>query len=117
MLQPDDLCTKAQVPVLEVLQWKHPELRDPPSLGEVGGAFDPYVLGCPAAVPIVVTEDVVETVATHLSGSVGPGGTDAIDLRNWLLRFGQASERLRFELASWTNWLANSNLFQLPMIV
>jgi hypothetical protein len=41
----------------------------------------------------------VDDVASGLSGGAGPGGTDAVDLKNWLLRFGSESEFLRDALA------------------
>jgi hypothetical protein len=108
VLNPDDNCTKAGRPVLEILREKHPELREPPAVGEKTGAFEPYD-SVPTAVPVVITADVVETVAGKLSGAAGPGGVDAVDLRNWLLRFGKESEALREEMAQWANWLAVSN--------
>ena len=40
--QPDELCSKAGRPVWQVLQEKHPALRDPSSVGEADGAFEPY---------------------------------------------------------------------------
>ncbi|KAI2510249.1 hypothetical protein MHU86_4127 [Fragilaria crotonensis] len=82
--QPDDLCTKSGRPVWQVLQEKHPALRDP-------------------------TSDDVEAISPRLAGAAGPGGTDAVDLANWLLRFGRESEALREEMAAWTNWLANTS--------
>jgi hypothetical protein len=108
VLDADGVCSKSGRPVLEVLQAKHPELRDPTELGRADGAFEPYAK-TPAAVPADIGGDQVAEVAARLSGAAGPGGTDAVDLRNWLLRFGTASEGLRNELASWTSWLANSN--------
>ena len=44
----------------------------------------------------------------NLLSAAVPGGTDAVDLANWLLRFGRESEALREEMAAWTNWLANT---------
>ena len=108
VLQPDDLCSKAGRPVLDVLQEKHPELREPPSVGTIDGAFEPYP-DRPTPIPVDVTAEDVESVSSRLSGAAGPGGTDAVDLRNWLLRFGKESEALRLEMAAWTNWLANTH--------
>lgn len=108
VLSPDDVCTKIGIPVLEALRAKHPPLRDPASVGSEGGAFEPYDRA-PTPVPFVVTADVVEDVASRLSGSAGPGGTDAVKLRNWLLRYGGSSAALRSELAALTTWIANSN--------
>jgi hypothetical protein len=53
--------------------------------------------------------DVVKDVASRLSGGAGPGGTDAIDLKNWLLRFGAESKSLRDSLAGLAKWLANEH--------
>ena len=53
--------------------------------------------------------DTIEKVATKLSGAGGPSGTDAVDLRNWLLRFGTESEGLRQVLAELTSWIANNH--------
>ena len=108
VLGPNDVCTKTGVPVLEALRAKHPPLRDPTSVGLEGGAFEPYDRA-PTQVPVVVTADVVEDVASRLSGSSGPSGTDAVELRNWLLRYGGSSAALRSELAALTTWIANSN--------
>ena len=108
VLQLDDLCSKAGRPVLAILQEKHPELRDPPTVGLPDGAFEPYP-SCPTPIPVLVTAEDVEAIAPRLSGAAGPGGTDAVDLRNWLLRFGRESEAFRMEMAAWTNWLANTH--------
>ena len=106
--QPDDLCSKAGRPVWQVLQEKHPALRDPTSTGDAEGAFEPYP-DLPAPVPVCVSQDDVEAISSRLTGAAGPGGTDAVDLANWLLRFGRESEALREEMAAWTNWLANTS--------
>ena len=110
VLQPDDACTKTGQPVLEVLRGKHPPMRDPaPDLEDPDrGSFEPYP-SLPEPVPVEITGDVVEKVASKLSGAAGPGGTDAIDLRNWLLRHGAESEFLRNSLASIAEWLANES--------
>ena len=92
-LQPDDLCSKAGRPVFEVLEDKHPPLRDPQSVGEQDGAFEPYTQA-PLSIPVLITAEFVEKVASRISGAAGPGGVDAVDLQNWLLRFGKESEAL-----------------------
>ncbi len=101
VLRPDDLCTKTGRPVLEVLQEKHPELRDPPILeGEdSSGVFKTYEGGAPAVIPVTITETMVEKVASQLSGAARLGRTDAVNLRNWLLRFGAESKAFREEMA------------------
>jgi len=109
VLQPDDKCTKTGRPVVDVLREKHPKMREPPSIGGTTGAFEQYRDGPPTTVPVIVTSETVELVAAKLSGAAGLGGTDAVDLRNWLLRFGAESAALREELANWCNWLANTS--------
>jgi hypothetical protein len=93
--------------VWQVLQEKHPALCDPVSVGDGDGAFEPYP-DHPAPILVCITQDDVEAVSSCLSGAAGPGGTDAVELSNWLLRFGRESEALREEMAAWTNWLANT---------
>lgn len=107
VLQPDDTCAKTDRPVLEVLKTKHPPLRDPPTDPD-SGVFEPYP-ETPDLPPLVITADHVEAVASHLSGAAGPGGTDAVDLRNWLLRYHGNSAALRAEMAALTTWIAASN--------
>ena len=53
----------------------------------------------PETVPLDFTEDAVMWVASKLSGAVGALGAEVIELRNWLLRFGYASELLRVVVA------------------
>ena len=47
-------------------------------------------------------------VASNLSGAVGALGVEAIELRNWLLCFGCASEELRVGVARLDDWMTNS---------
>ena len=82
--------------VLDVLREKHPAMRDPDLTGPNPGAFEPYA-STPDAMPLNITATDVEKVASKLSGSAGPSGVDAVDLRKWLLRFGAESEALRAE--------------------
>ena len=98
VLNPDGLCSKAGIPVSDVLRQKHPPLRDP-VLDVEGGAFEAYLDGAPTPIPLVITAEVVERIAANLSGAAGPGEVDAVDLRNWLLRFGVESQALREEMA------------------
>jgi len=110
VLRPDDKCMKTGRPVLEVLQEKHPKLRDPPlDTDDENGAFETYEEGAPAIVPVDITANTIESIATKLSGGAGLGGMDAVDLRNWLLRYGAESQALREEMAQWTMWLANES--------
>jgi hypothetical protein len=61
----------------------------------------------PDFVDLDITEDVVEQVARRLSGSAGPGGSDAQAIQHWLLRFGGASGELRRAVAGLVEWMAN----------
>ena len=108
VIDPDGECTKAGRPVTQVLEEKHPDMREPDLTDPEGGAFEPYK-ETPFAVPLVVSEEMVEKVASRMGGGAGPGGADAVHLQNWLLRFGAESERLRLEVAEWVEWLANSH--------
>ena len=49
----------------------------------------------PETVPLDFTEDDVMWVASKFSVATGALGAEAIELRNWLLCFGCASEELR----------------------
>ena len=100
VLQPDDVCIKSGRRVLEVLQDKHLAMRD---LGTVSHK------STPDAMPLNIMATDVEKISSELSGSAGSSGVDAVDLRNWLLRFGAASEALRAELVLLANLLANEH--------
>ena len=108
VMHPDDLCTKTGLPILQVLRSKHPAARVPDLDVPDCKVFEPYPT-VPTAIPMEVTAEHIEKVASRLSGAAGPGGTDAVDLRNWLIRFGANSERLRVEMAAWAEWLANES--------
>ena len=57
-------------------------------------AFEEYE-EVPKTVLLYFTEDDVTWVASKISGAAGALGADAIELRNWLLCFGCASEEFR----------------------
>ena len=108
--QPDDLDSKTGRPVLEVLQEKHPDLREPPDIGTATGSFEPVDdADWRKPIPVVITPDIVETVASRLSGAAGVDGVDSVEFRHWLLRFGPESTALRTELARWTEWWGNDH--------
>ena len=69
-------------------------------------AFEKYGK-VPERVPPDFAEDYVTWVASKLYGAVGALGAEAIELRNWLLRFGCASKELRVVVASLADWMAN----------
>ena len=108
VLSPDDTCSKAGIPVLDVLRSKHPHLREPMSIGQPGGTFEDYP-SIPITIPLIIATDVVEDVVTKLGGSAGPGGADAEAMKAWCLGFGMISELLRSEIAMMTTWIANRN--------
>ena len=90
-LHPDDKCTKTGRPIADVFREKHPDMHVPPVENPACAAFEEYedVL---KTVPLDFTEDDVTWVASKLSGAAGALGAEAIELRNWLLRFKCASE-------------------------
>ena len=50
----------------------------------------------PETVPLDFTEDDVMWVVSELSGTASVLGAEAVELRNWILRFGCALEEMRF---------------------
>ena len=77
-------------------------------MGLEGGSFEHFD-STPTVIPIVITADTIEDVASKLSGSAGPSGIDSEMLKRWLLGFGNHSGALRRKLADFTTWLATSN--------
>ena len=71
VLQLDDVCTKTGRSILEVLQGKHPKMREPdlddPRL-KIFEAYPTVPQAVPQAVPLDITAKTVEKVASHLSG-------------------------------------------------
>jgi len=103
VMLPEEIDNKTGDTVKEVLESKHPNLRVPDiSLMEEYETL-------PDHVDLDITADTVERVARRLSGSAGPGGTDASDLQHWLLRFGGASADFRKAVAELIRWKANDN--------
>ena len=60
-------------------------------------------------VPLEFTEDDVMWVASKLSGAARAIGAEAIELRNWLLRFRCASKELRVVVSSLADLMSNSH--------
>ena len=108
-LLPGEQCTKTGQPVAEVLRGEHPDMRVPPVENPACAAFEEYG-EVPKIVPLGFTEDDVTWEASKLSGAAGALEAEAIDLRNWLLCFGCASEELRVDIARLTDWMAKSSL-------
>ena len=65
----------------------------------VCAAFEVYE-EVPETVPLDFAEDDFTWFASKLSGAAGALGAEAMELRNWLLCFGCASEELRVIVAS-----------------
>jgi hypothetical protein len=94
---------KGEGTVLEALKEKHPEPRFPEPHD-----FEEYE-EVPDFVKLDVTEEVVGQVAARMSGSAGPGGSDAQSVQHWLLRHGQASQLLRKAVRDFVDWQANGS--------
>ena len=97
-LLPEDLYTKTGRPVAEVLQEKHLDMLVPSMENHACAAFENYG-DVPETVPLKFTKDDVTWVTSKLSGGAGALGAEAMELRNWLLRFGCASEEFRVFVA------------------
>ena len=63
----------------------------------------------PETVPLDFSEDNVTWVAFKLPGATGALGAEAVELRNWLLRFGCALEEFRFFVVDLADWMNNSS--------
>ena len=90
-LLPGDKCTETGRPVADVLQEKHPDMCVLPVDNPTCAAFEVYE-DVPKMVPLDFTGDDITWVESKLSGAAGALGAEAMELRNWLLRFGCASE-------------------------
>ena len=106
-LLPGDKCTKTGRPVADFPLEKHPDMRVPPAENPACAAFKVYD-EVPKMVPLDVTEDDVTWVTLKLSGAADALGAEEIELHNWLLCFGCASEELGVVVASLDDWMANS---------
>ena len=84
-----------------------PNMRVYPVENPTCAAFGEYE-EVPETVLLDFTEDYVTWVASKLSGAADALGAEAIDLRNWLLCFGCASEELKLVVARLADWMANS---------
>ena len=88
--------------VFDVLAQKHPEPGE-----VVPSTFMP----CDTLPPLIdldITGGHVERVARQLQGAAGPGGSSALQWRNYLLRFGRHSALLRDSVALLARHLVNS---------
>ena len=83
-------------------------MRVPPVENPACAAFVDYE-EVPETVPLDFTEDDVTWVASKLSGAAGALGAEAMELRNWLLCFGCASEEFIVVVTSLADWMDNSS--------
>ena len=60
----------------------------------------------PIFIHVDIMEDVIESFAQKLSGSLGPGGTYSEALQGWLLNFGEDSKRLHNGSLTWADYHA-----------
>ena len=74
-------------------------MRVPSAETPTCAAFEDYE-DVPETVPLDFTEDDVMWVTSKLSSAAGAMGVKVIEPRNWLLRFGCASEDLRVVVSS-----------------
>ena len=82
-------------------------MRAPPMENPTYTAFEVYE-DVPETALLDFTEDDVTWVTSKLSGAAGVLGAEAMELRNWLFRFGCVSEEFRVIVASLADWMANS---------
>ena len=71
-------------------------------------AFDEYE-EVKDTVPLYFLEDDVTWVEFRLSGAAGALGAEAIELSNWLLHLGCASEEFGVVIADMADWMDNSS--------
>jgi hypothetical protein len=92
----NDVCTKTDCWVLDVLRKKHPSACIPEDL-----AFDDYTnsAGFLEAMPIACYEEQISLCAVHLSGGAEPCGVDGTTLKEWLLHHEVSSKHLREKMA------------------
>ena len=79
-------------------------MQVPPMENSTCAAFEEYE-DVPETVPLEFTEDDITWVAPKLFGAAGALGAEVMELRNWLLRFGCASEEVRVVVASLADWM------------
>ena len=82
-------------------------MQVPPMENPTCAAFEEYE-EVPETVPLDFTEDDITWVPSKISDTAGALGEEAMELRNWLLCFGCASEELRVVVANLADWMANS---------
>ena len=77
---------KNRRPLANFLREKHPDMHDTLVENPTCAYFDEYK-EVPLTATLDFSEDDATLVASKLSGDAGALGSEAIELRNWLLRF------------------------------
>ena len=108
VLHPNEMAFDKKGPlnktVLEVFREKHPD----PGVNHESAFLDCNEENLPVLVDLDVTASHTEKIARKISGSGGPSRTDADQWCSFLLRYGNASLRLREAVAASTRKHANS---------
>ena len=108
VLHPDDVDSKSGKTVVEVLESKHPACMIS-KLGEEGWAsFEKYDERL-NSVLVDCDQEIVQRVADRMKGGAGPTSVDAQAMSHMLLKFGNNSQALREEMASWVERLGNDS--------
>ncbi len=107
-MMPNDLCTKKEIPFIQVLREKHLDMRVPDLNSEDCIAFEQYPC-CPDPIPVMCDEDSMESIANKLGGAVGPNSVDAATAKALMLNYGDASAELREEMLWWAEWMCNTS--------
>ena len=103
-LDPSDLCTKTDKPVIDVLLDKHPDLRDP-KVNQKDGPFEPYEKK-KDGIPVFITNEDIELTIPKLKGCGGCNGVKAALMKDLCTRYEHSSERLRTSIAELATQLA-----------
>jgi hypothetical protein len=90
--------------VFEILQEKHPNSSEI----DISSLETPPPGGLPLMVEIDISSSHVELAARRLQGGAGPGGTDSMQWKDFLLRHGAHSDKLRDAIASLARRLSNT---------
>ena len=103
-LLPDNQCTKTGRPVVEVLRENHQDMRVLPVKNTTCATFEEYE---EVSETLDFTEDDVTWVVSKLSRAADELLAEAIELCNWILRFGCLSKDLRVVVTRLADWMAN----------
>ena len=96
-------------PVADVLWETHPDIRVLLVGNPTCTDFEEYQ-EVPEMVPLDFSEIDVMWITSKISGTAGALGAESIKTRNWLLRFGYASDEFRVVVTDIYECMANSSL-------